>query len=160
MRTATRMAAALAVLALGPASAAEVGPSTAAVKGAQVHASTTPTVGSIYTVDRLRDPFATATGSSGGGSGKPFTAEDFNIHNLSLRGLMKDAGTAYALFTDAQFGVTFILRSGKLYDPKGKPVKGVSGSLDLKKKTAHLMTQDKDVQVFTLGEKAEDEAGP
>lgn len=158
MRTAAWTA--LLALALGPAQAAQVQPSTAAAKGAQVQASTAATIGSIYTVERLRDPFARTTGSSGGGSGKPFTPEDFNIHNLSLRGLMKDAGTAYALFTDAQFGATFILRWGKLYDPKGKPVKGVSGSLDLKKKTAHLMTQDKDVQVFTLGEKAEDEAGP
>lgn len=151
---------ALAALAAGPAAGAEVAASTAAAKGASVQVSTTPTVGSIYTAERLRDPFAAASGSAGGGAGKPFSPEDFNIHNLTLRALMKDSGTSYALFADAEFGVTFILRGGKLHDPKGKPVKGVSGSLDLKKKTAHLMTQDKDVQVFTLGEKPEDEAGP
>ncbi|MBI5630353.1 MAG: hypothetical protein HY921_05665 [Elusimicrobia bacterium] len=124
-------------------------------KPVEVKASTAPapSVGSIYTVEKLRDPFTpAASGSSRANTGKPFDREDFNIHNLSLKGIMKDSGVEYALFNDNNFGVSFILRKGKLYDDRGKMVAGVAGSINVKKKTAHLMTEDKDVQVFRLGE--------
>ncbi|MBI3551208.1 MAG: hypothetical protein HY077_01715 [Elusimicrobia bacterium] len=111
-------------------------------------------VETIYTVDKLRDPFLKS--ALGGVSSKPFSPDDFSIHNLALRGVMKDQAADYALFTDNSFGVTFILRRGKLYDGKGKPVPGVTGSMNLKQKTAHLMTQESDVQTFRLGEEGKD----
>lgn len=129
------------------------GPAPAGAAVPAVQASTAaPTAASIYTAEKLRDPFQRILGGAGGKAAKPFVSEDFNIHNLSMKGIMKDAGTEYALFTDTAFGVSFILRKGKLYDYKGKAVAGVSGSLNLKQKSAHLMTQDGDVQTFQLGE--------
>ncbi len=67
---------------------------------------------------------------------------------------MKDGASAFALFTDPVFGVTFVLRGNRLYDAKGKVVPGVTGSLNIKQKTAHLMTQESDVQTFRLGEES------
>jgi len=116
---------------------------------------------SIYTAERLRDPFAPLTQSGGGAggvsaSGKVFSASDFNIHNLSLRGVMKDSAADYALFTDNEFGVSFILRRGKLYDGKNKPVRGVTGKLRVKDRWAELETADHDVQIFRLGDEEKD----
>ncbi len=131
-----------------------------AVKPADVKASTAPAAATeladpsqIYTAEKLRDPFRQLSANSGDGAAThSFTADDFNIHNLSLRGMMKDRRADYALFADPAFGVTFVLRGGRLYDPKGRPVPGVTGGLDIRRKTAHLMTKDSDVQTFRLGE--------
>jgi len=117
-------------------------------------AKAVPTIESIYTAEKLRDPFLRA--ATGGVSTKPFSPDDFSIHNLSLRGIMKDKAADYALFSDNSFGVTFILRRGKLYDGKGKPVEGVSGSLNIRQKSAYLKTAESDVQTFRLGEEGKD----
>lgn len=139
--------------ATGHLGAAEVKTSTAA-------ASTLPEVSSIYTVEKLRDPFLKG-GASGGAlvsvAAKEFTVEDFNIHNLFLKGIMKDADADYALLVDREFGISFILRKGRIYDLKNKPVPGVSGTIDIKAKRVNVMTADKDVQVLRLGEKEEPE---
>ncbi len=147
-------------LGAAPASSktAEAGTSTAAVRAPEAEASTAPAPGasSIYTAERLRDPFQRVTASGGGIAGRTFAPEDFNIHNMTLRGIMRDAGSDYALLTDNTFSVSFMLRKGRLHDSKGKPVPGVSGSINIRQKTVHLMTQDKDVQVFRLGEESSD----
>ena len=125
-----------------PAAAPEVKASTAA-----------PTsVTQIYTADRLRDPFTKPAAASLKVVGRAFTSADFNIHGLSLTAIMKDAGSDYALFSDNTFGVSFILRKGKLYDEKAKRVGGVAGSMDMKRKTVRLVASDGDVQIFRLGE--------
>lgn len=131
------------LLAQAPAAPAQVKASTEA-------ASAPLTVDKIYTAARLRDPFMKGGGGAGGAL-KPFAPEDFSIHNLTLVGLMKDRGSDYALFNDNAFGVSFILRKGRLYDSKNKPVARVTGSLNVKQKAAHLMTEDGDVQMFQLG---------
>src|SRR5437870_4411911 len=59
-----------------------------------------PSVATIYTGDKLRDPFMKTNGSTAV-MGKPFSLEDFNIHNLALRGLMRDGRAEYALFLDS-----------------------------------------------------------
>lgn len=132
--------------AVPPAAAA---PSVAAVK------TSTPaiSVASIYPVEKMRDPFQKG-GSSGGPSVavKEFVLEDFTIHNLSLRGLMKDAGADYALLVDREFGLSFVLRKGRLYDQKNKPLPGITGKIDIRAKQVSIVTADKDVQVLRLGE--------
>ena len=149
-------AAALAAPPPAPASAAPAAMPKAATPPEVKTSTTAPvqTVGTIYTVDKMRDPFLKMSG--GALSFKPMMPEDFNIHNLSLRGLMKDSGSDYALFSDVNFGASFILRKGRLYDGKGKLVPGVSGSLNVRQKTADLMTRENDVQVFRLGEEGRD----
>ena len=115
--------------------------------------STTAVIPSaIYTAERLRDPFIPFSAGGGSVSSKPYNADDFSIHNLSLRGIMKDTTVDYALFTDKTVGATFILRRGKLYDPKNKVVAGIAGKLKVKEKWAQLETRDHDVQIFRLGE--------
>lgn len=120
----------------------------------EVKVSTTPTVDSIYTASRLRDPFA--RWGAGRAASKPFTLEDFSIHKLALRGIMRDAGSDFALFSDNESGASFLLRKGKLYDPKKKPVPGIAGVINMKTKVVTLTAPEGDVQVFRLGEAEED----
>lgn len=146
----------LAALLSSPALAAEP----PAVSSAALAASTM-TVSSIYTGDRVRDPF---TPASGGGArrGGPATDADKipdaneppDIHALSLRGIMKDRGSDYALF-GSETGESFLLRGGRLYNGRGKPVPGITGRIRPKQKSVELVTPEKDVQVYRLGETEE-----
>jgi hypothetical protein len=138
-----------------PAPAAEkpAAAAPAAAPAAEVKVSTVPTVDSIYTAGRLRDPFA--RWGAGRSASKPFSLEDFSIHKLSLRGIMRDAGSDFALFADSESGAGFLLRKGKLYDPKKKAVPGIAGAINFKTKTVTLTAPDGDVQVFRLGEAEE-----
>lgn len=112
------------------------------------------TAASYYTAEKLRDPFMKAT--AGGAAMKSDTPEEFSIHNLTLRGMLKDRWVDYAVFTD-EAGSTFLFRKNKLYDGKRNEVSGVSGTMDIKQKIVNLITLDKDVQVFRLGQKDEEE---
>lgn len=154
------MNAALLVVALaGPLLAAPVpvAVSTSTAAKPEVKSSTpTPTIASIYTAERLRDPFQAGGGGASAVAEKSFTIEDFNLHNLVLRGTMKDGASDYALLSDREFGVAFILRGGKLYDSKRKAVSGVTGRIHLKEKTVELTGPDGDVQVLRLGEEEEE----
>lgn len=124
---------------------------------AEVKSSTpTPSVSSVYTAERLRDPFQLSGSGASAVAEKAFTIDDFNMHNLVLRGTMKDGGADYALLSDREFGVAFILRNGKLYDSKRKAVPGVTGRIHLKEKTVELTGPDGDVQVLRLGEEEEE----
>lgn len=106
----------------------------------------------IYNAANLRDPFRKANSGSSLPH-KAFKISDFNIHNLDLRGLMQDSQSSYALLVDTSYGESFILKGGKLYDPKGKPIPGISGHLDEKRKTVYLKARDGDVQVLRMGGK-------
>jgi hypothetical protein len=153
-----------AVQAATPASPAQrAGKATAATPGAtpgasassipdEVDVSTMATVESLYPVDHLRDPFVHL--GAGRGRARAFSLQDFSIHKLSLRGVMHDAGTDFALFVDNDAGWGFLLRKGRLYDPKKKVMPGVSGFI--KGKNVTLTTPDGDVQVFQLGKAEED----
>src|SRR3989338_3810074 len=133
--------------------AATVAPGRCLAHNPAVISTATPSApGSIYDADKLRDPFMKTAGGGRGETVKTFTMTDFNIHNLSLRAIMKDSATAYALFTDNSFGASFILRKDKLYFDKKKPLPGVTGYINVKQKTAHLMSPDGDVQTYRLGE--------
>ena len=118
------------------------------------NASTEATVGTIYTVERLRDPFA--RWGAGRGRVRAFALQDFSVHKLSLRGILRDAGTDFALFVDNEAGWGFLLRKGRLYDPKKKAIPGVVGVIDFKRKTVTLTATEGDVQVFRLGEEEKD----
>lgn len=145
----------LAVLLALPASAADPAPAPAASTAAV--AGSTLTVSAIYTGDRARDPFST---SSAGGARRSAASKSgdenapLDIHAMTLRGIMQDSDTEYALLT-AEGGEAFMLRGGKLYNGASKAVPGVTGRIRLKQKTVELITADKDVQVFRLGETEE-----
>jgi len=106
-------------------------------------------VSSIYTGGQYRDPFS-PLGASAEPS-KKFTRADFNIHHLALRGIMDDGHSGYALFTDPGYGVSFVLKRGRLYDERGHEMPGVWGTINIRAKTAELATSDEDVQPFRLG---------
>lgn len=133
------------------AQAASFGP------GAEVAASTAATVGGIYTADRLRDPFSRR--SAGKGSARVFRMEDFSIHKLSLRGIMKDHASDFALLVDTEYDVSFMLRKGRLYDGKNKPISGIGGTINMNQKMVTLTAPEGDVQVFRLGEEEKETAG-
>ena len=115
------------------------------------------TVSTLYTGDRFRDPFLP---SSGGGAPIPrardrSASSEFDIHALQLHGIMKDARSDFALFS-GEGGATYILRGGFLFDSRNKRVSGVSGRIRIKQKRAELVTADKDVQIYGLGESGEE----
>jgi hypothetical protein len=61
-----------------------------------------------------------------------------------------------ALLVDMNSRFPFILRGGRLYDMRKKPVKGVTGVIKPAQKTVTLTTADKDVQTLRLGEDADE----
>ena len=144
-----------------PAAAHVVAASTSAVH-LPIGAST-QTVSSIYTGDRSRDPFLPAamgaTSARRVEDAKTDGPEMVDIHGMILRGILKDAKADYALFT-SESGGTYLLRGGKLYNERNKLVPGIGGSIRLKQKTVELITPDKDVQVFRLGEDDKDKEKP
>jgi hypothetical protein len=154
------MLALLAVLLGAPASAAGV--STAAASGAPGVQQSTQTVGSIYTGDRVRDPFMPAT-SGGGGSraakrddGEPEPPPTADIHALTLRGILKDKNADFAIFA-AETGETFMLRAGRLYNERNKPVQGITVRINLKQKLVELFTPERDRQPFIICESRDKE---
>jgi hypothetical protein len=161
-------AAAPAAPADAPASAPAARPGSSRVSsGPAVHASTasapsaaaaaalgvsTYTVATLYTGDKVRDPFLAP--SVGGGPARP---RDKNvplvvdIHTLELRGIMKDSKSDFAIFS-MDTGGTLVLRGNRLFDDHNKRVPGITGSIKLKQKRAELVTAEKDVQIYSLGE--------
>ena len=151
----------------GPALAGPASSPAAVVKStgaAQMPIGTsTQTVSSLYTGDRVRDPFLPA--AMGGASTRRVVdtkndgPEIVDIHGMTLRGIMKDSRAEYALF-NAETGGSYLLRSGKLYNERNKLVPGITGTIKLKQKTVELITPDKDVQVFRLGEDEKEKEKP
>lgn len=146
---------ALLALLLAPAAmAATPVVSTGAATGV-TPAHSTMTVAALYTGDRVRDPFQPA--SSGGRSAARVESDEpqgpptADIHALALRGLLKDTAADYALFS-AETGEVFMLKAGRLYNDRNKAVPGVTGRINLKQKRVELMTADKDVQTYLIGE--------
>jgi hypothetical protein len=129
--------------------------STTAANSAMIGVSTY-TVSTLYTGDRVRDPFlATSHGASARirEAGKPLVID---IHALQLRGIMEDSGGEYALFSTDD-GMTLVLKGGRLFDDRNKPVPGITGHTHIKQKRADLVTADKDVQIYKLGEVLEED---
>lgn len=133
--------------------------------GAQVEASTAAakprTVEDIYRGARYRDPFAEVSAVGGAAAAAAaavaeWDPADFSIHELDLKGIMKDKSGAFAILTDRVAGVGFVLRGAKLYDFKNQLVAGVTGKINAAQKTVYLITADKDVQTLRLGEAEED----
>ncbi len=143
----------------GPASAGPA-PSPAAVAASTSTALplgvSTQTVSTIYTGDRSRDPFMPAAMGAKSArrvtdENKPEGPEVVDIHGMQLKGILKDTKIDFALFS-AEAGGSYILRGGKLYNERNKQVPGITGNIKIKQKTVELITADKDVQVFRLGE--------
>lgn len=113
----------------------------------------TQTVSTIYTGDRVRDPFLPAAMgvTSRRVEENPDGPVAVDIHGLTLKGLLKDNANDFALFS-SDSGGSYMLRAGRLYNERGKPVPGISGRIKLKQKTVELITAEKDVQVFRLGD--------
>ncbi len=109
----------------------------------------TYTVSTLYTGDQVRDPFLPASaGPAKRAGGSPDVVD---IHSVQLRGILKDEKADYAVFTN-DFGATLILRGGRLYDERSRVVPGITGRIKPRQKWVELMTTDKDVQPFHLGE--------
>lgn len=135
--------------------------SAAAPAPAAVEASTAPakplTVDDIYGGTKFRDPFMKLGGAGvavAPSTVKEYDPETFSIHALELKGLMRDKKGYTALLFDASTATSFVLKGGRVYDPKKKPIPGITGTIKMEQKTVTLMTADKDVQTLRLGETA------
>lgn len=85
-----------------------------------------------------------------------FNPEEFSIHDLLLKGILKGKAGDYAIFAGAGSGASFLLEGGKLLDASGKPIPGVSGMVRAAQKSVQLTTKDGDVQILKLGEEEEE----
>ncbi|HXS99161.1 MAG TPA: hypothetical protein VN915_00635 [Elusimicrobiota bacterium] len=141
-------AGAFAAPAPAPAVAASTAPAAAL---SPALALSTYTVSTLYTGDKVRDPFMPATVGGAGRARDKNAPLVVDIHSLELRGIMRDSQSAFALFS-MDNGTTLILRGRRLYDERNKPVPGITGSINMKQKRAELITADKDRQPFQLGE--------
>jgi hypothetical protein len=112
----------------------------------------------IYTGGKLRDPFVALGGAGGAPSSSvtDFDMADFSIHELELKGIMRDKNGAFAMLIDESTRTGFILRRGRVYTYKNERVPGVTGRINLAQKTVVLITVDKDVQTLRLGEDEEE----
>lgn len=126
-------------------------------------ASTEPArqgISALYDGERYRDPFqppkAAASPAASAQAQDPAQPQEFSIHLLNLKGILKDKRGSYAVLTDS-LGGSYILKDGKLFDYKNKPLPGVAGAIQPKQKSVTLMTPDKDVQVLHIGEEEEPE---
>lgn len=118
-------------------------------------------VDDIYGGTKFRDPFMKLAGSGvsqapAAAAAKEYDPDEFSIHQLELKGIMRDKAGWIALLSDMNTRLSFILRGGRLYDPKKKPVAGVTGVVKPAEKTVILTTADKDVQTLRLGENADE----
>lgn len=108
-------------------------------------------VSEVYQGDKFRDPFVSlvGAGASGGAiASTPPSKKPANIHDLVLKGMLSDKKGQYAIFQEPNTGSSFILKQGRLLNYEGKVVEGITGTIKGKKVT--LMTQDKDVEQFSL----------
>lgn len=80
----------------------------------------------VYQGHRFRDPFIPLTGETAGVSRTKRGVYLPNLRSLVLKGIIEDAGGLIALIIDGE-GKNFILKEGKLVDPEGKIVPGISG---------------------------------
>lgn len=137
----------------------------AAPAAAQVAVSTpAATVEQVYKPVNPRDPLVPATvfgDQKGPGKAQakgapaaasaPVAASSFTVSGLALTGIMEDSRGRQALLRDQASGQVYVLRGGRLFDPKKKPVPGISGVV--KGKQVILMTEDKKVHQLNLREK-------
>ncbi|MFH2202515.1 MAG: hypothetical protein ABIJ96_05340 [Elusimicrobiota bacterium] len=117
------------------------------------------TVNDIYTGAHYRNPFTAVAIKSGGisfAAAAAWDPADFNIHELDLKGLLRDKNGAFAILTDRLAGVGFMLRKGKLYDYRNNLIPDVTGKINVAQKTVYLITSEKDVQTLHLGEDKDD----
>lgn len=155
------------------AAAAKAAPSPAAAStaaGSTAAALTAigKTVEEIYLGAGKRDPFLAVAGTAAKAvapkDGEPVLApgmmpeEDFSIHGLEVKGVMEDRTGGFAILVDSKFGASFVLKRGKLFDVRNKPVPGVTGSVKARQKTVTLIGPDRDKRVLTMAEKEEDGA--
>lgn len=127
-----------------------------------VSSTTAPAPADLYKAER--DPFMEFQSASPGSAAIIAAGQEpepFNIHALTLKGIMRDKSGDSAILVQPNAGATYLLKKGKLYDadklydPKTKPIAGVTGVVKYKQKTVHIMTSDKDVQTLILGEQQE-----
>lgn len=116
-----------------------------------------PSVSTLYKGDKYRDPFLTPFAGGGGAKRTSYDPASFSIHNLELKGILKDGAEAMAIFTDTESGASFLLKGGRLLDSEDKPVPGVTGEVKAAQQSAFLTTPDKDVQTFRVGEDKEED---
>ena len=102
---------------------------------AAVEVSTPPaTVEALYRPVNARDPMVPSTffgdhkprlGGAAAAAELPLSSS--TLAGLSLTGVMEDASGKQAMLTDKASGAVYMLKGGKLLDPKRKAVPGAKG---------------------------------
>ena len=138
------------VIGAAPSASAEVGISTSVL-----------TVDQVYSAPRYRDPFVVSTvfgdehaPKGRGRAGVPIVST-FNVHGLSLTGIIEYNRTKEALLSDKVSGQVYVLKSGRLLDARKKQVPGIAGVI--RGKQVVLMTSEKEVHQLSLHEKSSGE---
>ncbi len=99
----------------------------------------------FYQGKSFRDPFVPLIGEMASISRRMKPRVYFpNLRSLALKGIIEDSKSLIALIIDAE-GRAFILKEGKLLDPNGKIVPGISGTI--KKDKIMLLTREKKIEL-------------
>lgn len=124
-------------------------------------AGTPTTLEEMYPAGSLRNPFVKVEGGKDGAASLTgvIPEGEFSIHGLALKGLMDDRGDGIAILVDPKYGASFVLRRGKLYDPKNKPVYGVRGSVKVKQRTVVLTDESGESATITMAEPSDARGG-
>lgn len=155
-----------------PSAAKAAAAPAAAISTSPLSISVGSTIEEIYAGATLRDPFvavagaaravaaATAPGETPIPAGT-VPSEDFSIHSLELKGVMEDRTGGFAILVDPKFAASFVLKRGKLFDVRNKPVPGVTGFVKAKQKSVMLVGPgpDRDKRILTMAEKEEEDEG-
>lgn len=112
----------------------------------------------LYTYKTGRDPFVPLVGQGGGGGpyavGGDEEPGEFNAAGLELSGILKTRTGRWAIIRDPG-GASYMVRDGKIYDPKRKAVPGYVGIV--KEKTLVVIGPNNTVTELALKKDAEEE---
>ena len=80
-----------------------------------------------YNADKLRDPFIPPMGAGGGmDMARGAVDEDFNPSSVELKGILQTKTSRWAVLRSPA-GASYLVRNGKIHDPKRKVVEGYVG---------------------------------
>ncbi|MFA5138512.1 MAG: hypothetical protein WC728_04700 [Elusimicrobiota bacterium] len=119
----------------------------------------------LFNAKKVKSPFLSLTGSGGVAVSDEEKAFDPNseetdkaalIKGMSLKGILKDKASSYALLHHAESRTGYYFRSGRLYDYQGHAIRGVKGRVNPIQMTV-ILEASGEKAILRMGEDKEEE---
>lgn len=126
----------------------------------------------IFNARKVKSPFMALIGSAGGvavaaadeeAAFDPHSEDTDKvafINGMSLKGILRDKSSAYALLQHAESRTGYYLRGGRLYDFQGHAIQGVRGSVNAVQMTVVLEASGEKTTLRLGEDKDKEEDGP